>query len=175
MLPVDHESLVAILREHPELVLDLLRSAFHLDASGEIEVAPSNLTTLHSPHHRADLVVVLRAPGDRRPRRALVIEVQLQRDPDKRLRWPVDVALTRARLRCPVTLVVITLDAATARWCAEPIELDENGSVLYPLVVGPSSVPIADARPARRHPELAVLSLLAHRDAPLHVPRRCVG
>ncbi len=92
-----------------------------------------------------------------------MIEVQLQPDPRKRFAWPVYVAVTRARLRCPTTLVAIALDAATAGWCAAPIPLDDNASELRPLVLGPTRVPIVDTPIARRHPELAVLSLLAHR------------
>lgn len=162
----EHELLVALLREHPDLVVSLLRFAFGPDAPFDLEVAPAseNLTDLQPAEYRADLVVVLRSPGDPRPRRALVIEVQLRPDAAKRLTWPVYVAVARARLRCPVTLVVIALDATTARWCAAPIPLDDNASELRPLVLGPGRVPIVDAETARRHPELAVLSLLAHRD-----------
>lgn len=76
------------------------------------------------------------------------------------------VAVLRARYRCPVTLVVITLDAATARWCARPIDLDDHGSALTPLVIGPSQVPLLDPDNARRDPELGLLSLLAHRHEP---------
>ncbi len=74
--------------------------------------------------------------------------------------------MLRARLDCPVALVIVTLDDDTARWCARPIELDEHGSVLRPRVIGPAEVPWVDLDTARRWPELGVVSVLAHADAP---------
>jgi hypothetical protein len=51
----------------------------------------------------------------------------------------------------------------TATWCARPIELGQPGWTLLPLVLGPDRVPlVTDAELARRHPELAVLSAMAH-------------
>ncbi|MEZ4379707.1 MAG: hypothetical protein R3A79_00045 [Nannocystaceae bacterium] len=38
-------------------------------------------------------------------------------DPRKRFSWPLYVAGPRARLGCPVVLVVLTLDHEVARWC----------------------------------------------------------
>lgn len=164
----EHELLVAILREHPDVVLALLRSVFDVDDASDVEVLPSseNLTESSAPERRADLVVVQRRTGEAQPRRALVIEVQLQPDVRKRFAWPMYIVAARARWRCPVTLVVVALDEVTARWCAAPIQLDENDSRLCPLVLGPGRVPVADHAVALRHPELAVLSLLAHRDEP---------
>ncbi len=169
MPSVEHELLVAIVREHPDVVLGLLRSAFGLEYAGEIEVTASseNLSEVRAPERRADAVLVLRRPGETRPHAALIIEIQLRADLRKRLSWPVYIAVTRARLDCPVTLVVIALDATTARWCETPIALDDHGSVLRPRVLGPAQVPTVDVELARRHPELAVLSVLAHRDEPI--------
>jgi hypothetical protein len=50
-------------------------------------------------------------------------------------------AVLRARLACPVQIVVVTLDEDTAQWCAEPIDIDGLGSRIYPVVIGPSRVP----------------------------------
>lgn len=68
----------------------------------------------------------------------------------------------RARFECPFVLVVVTPDAATARWASQRIEL--GGSWFWaPLVVGPDGIPIiTDIDRARREPELAVLSVMAH-------------
>ncbi len=165
----EHEVLVAIVREHPEVILTLLGGAYRLDASDEIEVlaAPESLGTLRPIERRADAVLVVRERGSARARAALVIEVQLQPDARKRFSWPVYVAVARARLACPVSLVVVALDAATAQWCAAPIELDGRGSVLLPRVLGSAQLPPVDVDGAQRHPELAVLSLIAHRDEPV--------
>ncbi|MBC8068159.1 MAG: hypothetical protein IAG13_07485 [Deltaproteobacteria bacterium] len=170
MTSVEHEVLVELLREHPELVLELLRAAFGIEYRGTLEVASSteNLTEVQPPERRADLVLIVREPGSPGASHAAVVEVQLRPDRRKRLAWPVYQAVLRARLACPVTVVVFTLDAATARWCAVPIELDDNGSRVCPCVIGPSLVPaVTKLERARRHPELALLSVLAHRGEPI--------
>ena len=56
----------------------------------------------------------------------------------------------------------MALRRRVARWASRPIELGA-GSVLRPLVLGPETVPvITDLERARRAPELAVLSAMAH-------------
>jgi hypothetical protein len=62
-----------------------------------------------------------------------------------------------------VTLFVLALDRAVARWCAKPIHTGHDGFVLQPVVIGPDSIPaVTDAGEARAQPELAVLSVAAH-------------
>lgn len=153
--------------DHPEVVLELLRAVHGVDHRGAIELvrSPENLTQLQPAERRADAVLVVRTP-DGHPRIALVVEVQLQADPEKRHAWPAYVAVLRARLDCLVSLVVVTLDDATAHWCARPIELDDHGSVVCPRVIGPSQVPRVDTATARRYPELGVVSVIAHGDEP---------
>jgi len=92
----------------------------------------------------------------------IVVEVQLSQDERKQYVWPAYVAGLRARLRCPVSLLVITVDDACARWAARTIYMG-GGSCLVPWVLGPSGVPeITDREVARSDPELAVLSVMAH-------------
>jgi len=157
-----------MLHQHPEIILGLLRSAFGIEHDRDVEVIASaeNVAALIPVEYRADAVLVLQG-SDRRPRGALVVEVQLQPDVKKRLTWPVYLTGVRVRLDCPVELIVIALDLATATWCRAPIDLDTNGSVVRPRVIGPASVPIVDTETALRHPELAMLSFLAHRDEPI--------
>lgn len=93
----------------------------------------------------------------------LVIEVQLGADGRKRYTWPLYVVGERARLRCPVTLMVVTLSQHMARWCSQRIPLDLVGNSFQPLVVGPTDIPrIMDVDQARAFPELAVLSAVSH-------------
>ena len=100
---------------------------------------------------------------------ALLLKLSLSTDEDKRFVWPVYAVNLRARLRCPVCLLVITADDAVARWAAKPVPLGgENWFV--PIVLGPSGVPeILDEVQAAADPELAVLSAIAHgKDADTH-------
>jgi membrane protein involved in colicin uptake len=59
-------------------------------------------------------------------------------------------------------VLVIAPNAATARWASRPIDLG-GGNRYAPLVVGPDGVPkLTDPARARREPQLAVLSVMAH-------------
>jgi hypothetical protein len=66
---------------------------------------------------------------------AIVVEVQLSRDEEKRASWPLYLTSLRSRVGCPTVL----------------------------LVVAPDAIPvIKDPEVAGREPELAVLSAMAH-------------
>lgn len=92
----------------------------------------------------------------------IILEAQLQVDPDKPYTWPMYAVSARARFRCPFVVLVVTADADTARWAAQPVEL--GGDVTWrSLVVGPEGIPIiTDVDRAVREPHLAVLSAMAH-------------
>jgi hypothetical protein len=160
-----HEVLLLLFRNRPVLAAELLDEALHVPVPrfSDARIESAALTDLQPAEYRADLVVLLYEDV---PVLGIVIEVQLQADDDKSFSWPVYVAGLRARIRCPVCLLVVTVDATVARWASRPIELG-GGSRLVPLVLGPSGVPeITDEQRALAEPELAVLSAMAHgRDA----------
>lgn len=144
-------------------VPDLLRDALaqSLPEYDTIDLQESDLSQIVPTEYRADMVVVLRAGG--RPVYGIVVEVQLTRDEDKRFKWPVYGNVLRARLRCPCCLLVVTPDAAIARWAAKPIETGQPSSPFTPLVLGPEATPVVtDVALARQAPELALLSVQAH-------------
>jgi hypothetical protein len=96
-----------------------------------------------------------------------LFEVQLRRDPRKHLSWPVYLSTARARLGCPVVLLVISPDTAVAEWARQPIELGHPGLVLMPLVLGPHEVPvITEAQLGVTAPELTVVSAVVHGAGP---------
>jgi hypothetical protein len=130
-------------------------------------LSPGELTDVVPTEYRADLVVTLTT--DDTPVLAVVVEAQLRIDHPKRRSWPAYVATLHARSGCPVALLVLSPDRRVAEWCAVPIVVGEPDFVLTPLVLGPGEVPVVtDPVLARRNPELAVLSTLAHgrRSAP---------
>jgi hypothetical protein len=161
----NHEILVQILRETPKLVPELLRIAFGIDLYGTTELLSSaeTLTDLHPAEYRADAVLVVRNSSGAAVE-AFVVEVQLSPDRRKRYAWPIYVSGIRARLRCPVTLVAVAPDPKVARWCAQPIDLGRGRAVMSVAVIGPAEVPrVTDPTVAQALPELALLSVLAHR------------
>lgn len=162
---MDHEGILQLFRERPQLFLQLAGSQLaHFDAIGGagVRFEDSVFSDVVATEYRADAVISATGPDGARER-AAVFEVQLRRDADKAYSWPVYVSSARYSLRCPVTLFVLALDRAVARWCAKPIHTGHDGFVLQPVVIGPDSIPaVTDAGEARAQPELAVLSVAAH-------------
>lgn len=162
-----HEVLVELFRQRPALAAELLAAGLGLDLPGyeHARVESAELTDVAPTEYRADAVVVLTAAE--RPLMAVVVEIQLRRDEDKRWSWPVYLTTLRHRLRCPAILLVVCVHAAVAAWCTAPIELGHPGARVVPLVVGPDRVPVVtDVGLASRVPELAVLSAMAHGSDP---------
>jgi hypothetical protein len=162
-----HEALIEMFRNRPSLAAELLRGALGVELPDYqvARVESGDLPDLTPTEYRADVVVVLTAAET--PVLAVVVEVQLGRDKGKQWSWPVYLATLRARLGCPVVLLVVCADTATATWCAARIELGHPGWTLSPLVLGPDRVPVVtDADEAARDPELAVLSAMAHGGRP---------
>lgn len=163
-----HESHLLLFRNQPALAAELIRGALgvELPAFGEARLASADLTEVQPAEYRADVVVELWADGA--PVYGIVVEVQLARFARKKFVWPAYVANLRARLECPVALLVVTPDETVARWAGRTVCL---GGLHYftPYVLGPSAVPaVTDEEIARENPELAVLSAMAHgRDADL--------
>jgi hypothetical protein len=156
-----HEGLIQLVREKPEFVAELLRGVLHVEVPTftEARLAEANFNELIPTEYRADAVVLL---IESKPVFGCIFEAQLSDDPQKRFSWPMYAVSARARFECPFVLVVATPDRATARWAAKPIDLGA-GQLWAPLVVGPDGIPvIIDAEQAKRGPELAVLSLMAH-------------
>ncbi|MCW2916598.1 MAG: hypothetical protein JWN52_4666, partial [Actinomycetia bacterium] len=66
-------------------------------------------------------------------------------------------------LRRPVSVLVICPDQAVAQFFAEPLDTDLPGYTFRAHVLGPSLIPvITDPAKATAHPELAVMSVMAH-------------
>ncbi len=160
-----HEILVELFRQRPELGPELLSACagFRLEGA-KAERGSIDLSQVAPTEYRSDALTVLRNPAGKAIA-AVIVEVQLGEDEDKRRTWPLYVAAARASYRCPATLLVLAPDRAVARWASQAIELGHPGFALRPIVLGYAQVPrICDPATARKTPELAVLSAMAHRD-----------
>jgi hypothetical protein len=156
-----HELLILLFRNRCRSAPELLQwFDLSLPEYDEVRVESSDLGDLRPAEYRADLVLIL----ERGARKALgiIVEVQLARDEDKAYVWPAYIANLRARHRCPVCLLVVTLDDSVSRWAARTIELGP-GTRCRPWVIGPSNVPaVTELRDAEENVELAVLSAIEH-------------
>lgn len=161
-----HESHLLLFRNQPTLAAELIRGVLgaQLPSFREARVVSADLTDMTPTEYRADMVIELTDANG--PVHAIIVEVQLSPVARKRFVWPAYVATLRARLECPVSLLVVTADDAVARWAAKSVSMGGLHQ-FTPYVLGPSGVPaVTDDAQARENPELAVLSALAHgRDA----------
>jgi hypothetical protein len=165
---LEHNAIVEMFRENPELAPRLLALLFHVDVPphASVAVVESSLDQLIPVEFRADLVLELRDTNGVVVL-AVVLEVQRDKDPDKEYSWPVYVSVVRAKKRCPTIVLVVAPDAEVAAWAAQPIDLGLGFGAVQPVVLGPASVPeVTDPAVAERETELAILSAVAHGNGP---------
>ncbi|WP_437522236.1 hypothetical protein WME79_31010 [Sorangium sp. So ce726] len=168
MPTLEHNALVEMFREHPELAPRLLATLFHVEVPphASVAVVESSLDQLIPVEFRADLVLELRGASGALVL-AIVVEIQRDEDPDKKFSWPTYVTVVRARKRCGTVVLVVAPDVGVASWAAESIDLGLGLGHVEPLVLGPAVVPeITDPADAERETELAVLSAVAHGNGP---------
>lgn len=160
-----HEALIEMFKARPMLAAELLEAARVLAPNTMVrgQLLDAQLNQVVPTEYRADALLMLEGTSAL----AAIVEVQLRPDPEKLWIWAVYLTAARAKLRCPVVLLVVTLDADTEVWASKPIELGP-GSVIRPVVLGPRHVPvITDPKVAVGSPELAVLSAIVHGKEPV--------
>jgi hypothetical protein len=162
MVSLLHEGVIKLVRDRPAFVADLLDQVLDVKVPSfrEAGLVDAVLNQLTPVEYRADAVVLFK--NNKKPVYGAIIEAQLKPRLDKRYTWPLYAVGARERHRCPFVVIVVTPDRRTARWAARAIELG-GGSQYWPLVVGPDGIPkVTDRRQARREPQLAMLSVMAH-------------
>ncbi|AUX23808.1 hypothetical protein SOCEGT47_043380 [Sorangium cellulosum] len=167
MPTLEHNALVEMFRERPELAPHVLATLFHVEVPphASVAVAESSLDQLIPAEFRADLVLELRDAKGALVL-AIVLEVQRDVDPNKKFSWPTYVTGVRARRRCDTVVLVVAPDAGVAAWAAESIDLGLGLGTVTPLVLGPAVVPEITDPEADMEAELAVLSAIAHGNGP---------
>ncbi len=168
MPTLEHNVLVEMFRENPELAPRFLATLFHIEVPlhASIAVVESSLDQLIPVEFRADLVLELRDANGALVL-AIILEVQRDEDPNKKFSWPVYLTVVRARKRCGAVVLVVAPDADVAAWSAKSIDLGLGLGNVKPLVLGPDVVPeVTDPAEAEKATELAVLSAVAHGNGP---------
>src|SRR5262245_33375736 len=161
MVSLLHEGVLKLVRDRPAFAAKLLGELLDVEVPRftEARVTDVTLNELAPVEYRADTVVLFTR---KKPVFGAIIEAQLERDRDKRLTWPVYATVARAYHRCPFVVIVVSPDPATARWAGRAIELG-GGNRYWPLVIGPDGIlKVTDRQRARRDPQLATLSVMAH-------------
>lgn len=122
-----------------------------------LDLVSSDLGSALPRELRADGVIKLTRGGE--PALALVVEVQLGIDPDKRLTWPAYLVGARLTHRCDVVLIVLTADRDVAAWARKPIELGPGTGTVRTLVLAGPGVTFAEAHARRILAPLAGMKL----------------
>ncbi|NKY52557.1 hypothetical protein [Nocardia vermiculata] len=166
-----HEVVIDMFTDRPALVAWLLSAlGYELPDYETVEPQSERAAVVAPTEYYADAVLAFRRGG--RSVLAVVVEVQRRPDPDKPWAWPVYTSSLRARMKCPVILLVVCTDARTAKWAAKPLDFGFGNppTTFTPMVLDPSAVPVVtDPEVAAELPELAVLSAIAHPRHPEHI------
>ncbi len=161
-----HESIRALLPDHPALLRDLapLAGLSREHLRGQLRLGATGLQTLLPPERQADLVLLVER--ETRPQFVMAVEVQGAVDAEKALVWPFMTAALRMKHRCDAVVLVVALQPDVERWAAAGFALSPVQH-MRPLVVGPGRVPpVRDPEEARREPHRALLAAMVHLRGP---------
>ncbi|HXL96257.1 MAG TPA: hypothetical protein VN969_45700 [Streptosporangiaceae bacterium] len=154
MPSISHETPVELLRQDPQLILDLLRgvSDRELPENAAVRLTSNDLSDVAPVQFTADCVLVIEDKPGGKPVLAVVVEPQT-RDPwTKTYSWPVYVAIARRVNECDAMLLVICNDPAEAEKCRASIRTGHPGYDLAPLVMEQSNTPTAGGAEAAAAP-----------------------
>ncbi|MBW8484367.1 hypothetical protein [Actinomadura parmotrematis] len=160
-----HEHPIELIRKCPEVVIPLLEQilGFPVPPTARVHSLSEEATQVVPATYRADNVVLLEPKDERSPRLAVIVEMQLAKDPRKLFTWPLYATEVRARLECPVVLVTICPDRSVADWARCAIDIGHPGFRLIPYVVGPGIEPfVTSTAQAAANPELAVIAAVSN-------------
>jgi len=117
---LQHEAPLTVLRRSPGFVRELVALLEHAPvALGESVIVDADLTKLTPTARHADLVSVIKGPGDH-VQHVIVIEVQRESDQRKPEAWLSYVAHLTEKYAAPVTLLVVAFDPMVAQWARRP-------------------------------------------------------
>ncbi|MGI5416328.1 hypothetical protein [Actinomadura luteofluorescens] len=165
MVSTKHEGPIQIIRDNPEVVAQLLKTAFGIEVSdaATIRSTSESCTQLAPAAYVADNVVEICEGGSTEPTIGVIAETQLAKDPRKHGSWPLYLASLHAKLTCPCYLLVICPSRSVAEWAREKIQIGHPGFDLAPYVIGPGvDPPVTTPDQAAQMPEMTILAALAN-------------
>jgi hypothetical protein len=141
---MSHEGPADLVREHPELAVELVRGrpGVKLPAQLRVSLAPTDMSAVVPVQYLADMVVLVSDAATGKPALAVIIEPQLRDRATKRYSWPVYVATARRVNKCPAAvLVVLCPNPAEAAKCRRTIRTGHPGFDLTPIVIDSGNPP----------------------------------
>ena len=147
MPAIPHEGSLDLVRQHPEIAVELVQGTPGIKLPGEVTVAlaPTDMSAVVPVQYLADMVVLISNAATRKPVLAVIIEPQLCDSETKRYSWPGYVTTARRVAKCPAAvLVVICPDPAEAAKCRKLIRTGHPGFDLAPIVIDSGGPPGRD-------------------------------
>jgi hypothetical protein len=181
MPTVSHDTLHGFLPRHPDALGRALRIVdLDLPAGITTEALPTDASGVPAMFSRdMDTVLLVKRPDEAEPF-ILLLEAQTGVSAKKRTSWPYYVAYLRDKYKHEVVLLVLCVDAATAKWAAEPMTTGVGGVATQTTVahvLGPDNVPrITSSDQASENLDFAAFSVWIHsRDADIKGILTAVG
>jgi hypothetical protein len=146
-LTVTHEAPLELIRQHPDLAVDLVRAMTGVPVPDDAraDLGPTSLNAVVPAEFTADSVVIVSDPATGKPVLVIVVEPQGRDDRTKAYSWPAYLANVREAVRCPrAVLIIICPDPREAEKCRQVIPMGHPGWDLWPIVIDPQHAPDAD-------------------------------
>jgi|ERR1017187_1982466 hypothetical protein len=147
MPSIPHEGPLDLVRQHPELAVELVQgiAGITLPSRVAVSLAPTDMSAVVPVQYLADMVVLISDAATGEPVLAVIIEPQLRDSETKRYSWPVYVTTARRVAQCPAAaLVVLCPDPAEAAKCRQLIRTGHPGFDLAPIVIDSGGPPRRD-------------------------------
>jgi hypothetical protein len=147
MPSIPHEGPLDLVRQHPEIAVDLIAGTpgIRLPRRPAASLAPTDMSAVIPVQYLADMVVLISDAATGDPALAVIIEPQLRDSDTKRFSWPVYLTTARRVAGCPAAvLVVLCPDPAEADKCRRLIRTGHPGFDLAPIVIDSGAPPGRD-------------------------------
>jgi hypothetical protein len=136
-LTVTHEAPLELIRQHPDLAVDLVRAmtGVLVPDDARADLGPTSLNAVVPAEFTADSVVIVSDWATKKPILVIVVEPQGRDDRTKAYSWPAYLANVREAVQCPrAVLIVVCPDPREAEKCRQVIPMGHPG-----WTCGPSS------------------------------------
>jgi hypothetical protein len=158
-----HDALTRLFEERPVLAVEVLRDLLGVDLPADAPATLEDPSFNTRPSHdlKADTAIAVGPP--QAPTHCIVVEIQRDKEPEKRRQLPRYAAAEWLQLNCPVTVLVVCPDEKTAAYYGERISTSLPGYEFQARVLGPAHIPvITDPKQVAVRPDLATIGIMAH-------------
>jgi hypothetical protein len=140
MPSIVHETPMELIRQHPPLVMDLVRAVSGLELEGRLRtrLIATDASVVVPTQFLAD-GAVLAEDEDGNPLLAIIVEPQGRDAHTKKYSWPIYVCSIRKQQKCDALLLVICWDRDEVEECRQTIQTGHPGFDLTPVVAHPGN------------------------------------